>query len=60
MMGYARAGFVGGPMLGQLMIEPIVTHSDSSVGLFTLASAAVALALVHGWNARARPVPSST
>jgi MFS family permease len=54
MMGDARAGFVGGPMLGQLVIEPVVTRSDSSVGLFTLATAAVALALAHGWNARAR------
>jgi MFS family permease len=54
MMGYARAGFVGGPMLGQLMIEPIVTHSNPSVGLWTLAAAAAALALVHGWSARAR------
>jgi MFS family permease len=59
MMGYARAGFVGGPMLGQLMIEPIVGRSNSSVGLWTLAAVAAALAIIHGWSARARPLPKS-
>jgi MFS family permease len=59
MMGYARAGFVGGPMLGQVLIEPIVTHSNSSVGLFTVAAAGMTLALLHGWNARRQAVPSA-
>ena len=53
MMGFAKGGMCAGPMVGQILLEPIVKHTNAAAALMVLAALAGALMLKHVWRMRA-------
>jgi predicted MFS family arabinose efflux permease len=51
-IGFTKMGIYGGPMLGQILLEPVIAHTSAKVVLCLISGAAVALALLSVWRTR--------
>jgi MFS family permease len=57
-MGIAKGGLYAGPFVGQLALEPVMTHTTSSGPLFAIAGVAVCLFAIHAFRLATRVLPA--
>jgi MFS family permease len=59
-MGLAKSGMYGGPLIAQLVLEPVVARTHYAVAFGALAAASATFALFFGWQVVGRGAKIAT